>query len=431
VLCAAADEDAVLRQWGVAMLRTVKIDSAAAMRVLLEALEDPDAEVRAQAAEEITSRTWSEGARRAVPVLARRLHAEDCRVRHAAARTLRIVGTARAVPDLIRLLHDPDRDVRAAAALALGALGDPRAVPDLIAARRLHGEYEPIHALGQIGGESALAALIDWLEPDSDTDWQAVTALGFMGPGARAAVPALAERLNRVPTDEDTVRTLGRIGGEGAARALVAAIEKQPAAVAALGEAAGSAGLSVPVLTAALERTAGEKSMAATALGRFGAAAAPAVPALLRSSEDAWWFVRTESVLALGKIGVRQDRVVSALRAHLAGESRIAAACSLVRLGEGDENLLSLLRRAVEEKGCLLAAALLAERGEAPDLVLRTAARALTEGTGSEHEPAMRILGSLGSRAVAAVPAIRRALGRDDWSVCYAAVDALRLITRR
>jgi HEAT repeat protein len=75
-------------------------------------------------------------------------------------------GGASLVPDLIRLLRDPDPEFQGAAAESLGKIGWADAAAIEALAEKLSEESSPIRA-------------------------QAAYALGWMGPKARGAVPAL------------------------------------------------------------------------------------------------------------------------------------------------------------------------------------------------------------------------------------------------
>lgn len=129
--------------------------------------------------------------------LARLLVGEDADARWWAARALAEVGTDGAVPPLVDALGDPDPDVRACAALALGQIDDGAAAPDLAAL---------------LADESVFVASI------------AADALSMIGqPAVEALVEKLADRNPHVRLL--AVRTLGRIGSQGAIGPLFGVLE--------------------------------------------------------------------------------------------------------------------------------------------------------------------------------------------------------------
>jgi len=102
----------------------------------------------------------------AVSDIIRRLDDPDDEVREEAARALGRIGAAEAVEPLVRHLRDPHSMIRIAAARALGRIGDPRAVPPLIEC--LEGSSEDLveaccQALGRMGARPALKPLLHLL----------------------------------------------------------------------------------------------------------------------------------------------------------------------------------------------------------------------------------------------------------------------------
>jgi HEAT repeat protein len=465
VFDALRDDDEVVRRQAVEALLRVSSDEKANLQALIDALLDDDVDVRTSAATEIAGVPGATA--RAVPALALNLDDGDCRVRFATAKTLGLLGDRRAVSALLPRLNDPDGDVRTATAEALVGLGDRSAVPDLMAALAIREDHELIHALGRIGGEAAIFTLIGMLGPDSYLDRPAVLALGLMGPEAAPAVPALVRRL-RQDAGLDAyynavARTLARIGGREAARAilstltrvslrarthavralgdigpaaavaiptLIPMIGKEREAIVALGKIASQPAITVPALLAVLEKASRAKPSAMEALGRFGPAAAAATPALIRCLGEGGWKTRQRAAYALGRIGRGRDDVIRALRRRQTDDDsdvRVAVACSLVRLGCGNERLLAVLVEAVVEDNSLDAADALAESGKQTELVIRK----LIARLDGEAVRAAEILGNMRSRAAPALPALRKALLSSDWTLRYAAIDALKKITGR
>jgi HEAT repeat protein/transcriptional regulator with XRE-family HTH domain len=191
------DPDA--RSAAAAALGGIGPEARAAVPAVIEWLQrgDPDADIVATALGRI-----GPDARDAVPPLIDRLQRGDSDARRAAAAALGRIGPA-AVPPLIDRLQRGDWDVRRAAAAALGGIGPEarEAVPALIELLQ-RGDSDTrgaaAAALGRIGGQEAVPALIELLQGG---DWDAYSAaakvLGEIGTEARAAVPALIERLRR------------------------------------------------------------------------------------------------------------------------------------------------------------------------------------------------------------------------------------------
>jgi hypothetical protein len=99
----------------------------------------------------------------AVSDIIRRLDDPDDEVREEAARALGRIGAAEAVEPLVRHLRDPHSTIRVPAARALGRLGDARAVAPLIEC--LEGSSEDLveaccQALGRMGARAALRPLL-------------------------------------------------------------------------------------------------------------------------------------------------------------------------------------------------------------------------------------------------------------------------------
>ncbi len=170
------------------------IGDPAAIRVLMGALDDPDAYVRSRAA--LALGAIGEPAREEVVA---GLSDGNERVRRGAAVALGIIGGESSIAALVEALRDPDGEVRQRACTALGDIGEP-AVPSLIEA---------------LGAENELFRR------------GAIAALGLIG---KPAVPALAMALRngdnrRVPAG--AVRALGEIGDRRSADILIRALEDE------------------------------------------------------------------------------------------------------------------------------------------------------------------------------------------------------------
>jgi HEAT repeat protein len=131
-----------------------------------------------------------------------------------------------AVPSLIDALTSPSDAVWGSAANVLGAIGDPTAVPALLERLRsgkrggfLDGRREVVQALGEIGSDDAVEALIGVIadrREDPYTVRDAIWSLGKLG--ATRTVPFLVEQLPRQSRETQTliVVVLGVLGDDAA-----------------------------------------------------------------------------------------------------------------------------------------------------------------------------------------------------------------------
>jgi HEAT repeat protein len=190
-------------------------EKRAAVTALIKALDDPRAEVRAEASAALGVLTDD----RAVPGLIKRLDDGDAAVRQCAAISLGAIGHAdaweplatalregapdlryqaasslaeldppRAYEPLVAALADGDAQVLAAIALALGAIGDGRAVAHL-AKLVDHADptvrFDSAYALAQLDdgrGREVLGAAL----ADADRAWDAAASLERLGTAADA-----------------------------------------------------------------------------------------------------------------------------------------------------------------------------------------------------------------------------------------------------
>ena len=143
-------------------------DGAPAIDVLVAALNDPSAKMRAAAASSLAKVGLP--AAPSVPNLAKGLSDSSPRVRGLTAIALRAIGpkAEAAVPQLTTALNDPALPVRALAADALGAIGPQASAAAQALAQRLLAKGESRFVVNSI-----------------------LVALGNMGPAAREALPIL------------------------------------------------------------------------------------------------------------------------------------------------------------------------------------------------------------------------------------------------
>jgi HEAT repeat protein len=265
-------------------------DAKDLLPTLVEALDDADGKVRANAAEAL----WLLGKHPgALPALVATLLDKDPSARAYAAAQLGYLmreDAKPAVPALVQVLWDEDTAVRAAAAEALGRIGLPArpAIPALVAAFKAPGEEDAIYsstseALGRLGpaAKTAIPALLEKLKhPDSYVRVNAAKALWHIDQdraGIGVARAGLEDRRDRVRVYAAEVLWF---------------MEQHPQAIPTLVEVLSEDGPGVGI----------ERYMAARALGRIGPPAKAAVPALLRARADVNPSVRETATEALEAI---------------------------------------------------------------------------------------------------------------------------------
>lgn len=363
-------------------------------------------------------------------VLLEALGDRDAGVRAEAADAVGRVRLREAVPRLLDWLDDPDADVRTSAAVALGRIGATRAVPPLV---RLLGDSHAdvrkaaVSALESIGTGDVIVPLLGRLD-DTDTSVKvaAARALGHLG-DPQAVVPLVGRLRDDAP-------------------------EVREAVYAALGELRTSRG--IPGLMQGLSDAAPEARLTAiAALGRVGAR--EAVPSLVTLSTDPDTRVARAAVASLGSIGTNAAiaAVVSALarietrgtaasvltqivRQHhaTATAARLAGASSGTKPAAGEDPVVERLAEALDREtadGPVTAICRLLVRLAGITSIQPTASallRALDDGRGSRHA-VMEALGATGD-SDALVPLLER-LRSDDPAVQRAALDGLSALFER
>jgi len=215
-------------------------DPARARVPLLDALDDPDLEVRGEAALAVGRL----GLREALPTLVDWLDDPDPGLRAAAARGLGALGDERGLAGLVRALGDVSADVRVAAVEALEGLGRSAALVPLLG--RLDDpdvgvRLAAIEALATLGLREAVVPLVGRARDDvAEVRIAVATTLGALGDPR--ALPALRRAL-RDPSEDVQLAAagaLGQMGDPAAIEALIALLRGDAprlaeAAVAALG----------------------------------------------------------------------------------------------------------------------------------------------------------------------------------------------------
>ena len=300
------------------MLPAVRSQASAAIPSLLGALNDTNAQVRA----EVLSALGAIGpaAKTAVPKIARALKDRDKIVRRTAAAALWYIDhqTESTVAVLADGLQDTTAELidRQACADVLGRMGARAraAVPALITAMRgvrgflgrteadVELSFAAADTLAHIGEPAVPALIVELRGKDSDVRKHAAWACWKMGLQAKEAVPALCEMCR----DTDA--------------------ELRIFAVNALGKIGPSAKSAVPALVPRLKDSDGKVRRAASwALGRIGSSSKRAVPALIVALGDKQEEVKEAAAWALGRIGSEARAAVPALVGLINGKSETLA----------------------------------------------------------------------------------------------------------
>lgn len=227
---AMKDKQPAVRAMAAETLGRMGPDALPAAPALAEALRDEKAdEFTRRFAAIALGQLGTDASRDSVPALAVVLAAADApaTVRSAAADAVGRLGPSAAgsADALATAVGDKNLQVRRSAVLALSKLGDAGrvGVPALLQASEAEDRAlraQVYYALGELGGSSTdkvVPVLVKGLEDKVvDVRVAAVLALGKLGPGAAAAVPALTnlQRDARPAVRDAVVEALKKIKGE-------------------------------------------------------------------------------------------------------------------------------------------------------------------------------------------------------------------------
>ena len=291
-----------------------------ALSEVLERLDDPDPDVREEAARALGRIRAPES----VDPLIQRLRDSSSTIRTEAAYALGQVGDARAVPALVEGLSSPTPEVQDACAHALEMIRKPRS--------RSPGAARVLRALKEANGDLPASEIIARLDDaDPNVREEAARALGRLGPRAEdrlAAVDALVGHLRDTASKirAECALALGDLGDPKAIPALVdcladPSVEVQDACARALGDI-GSAE-AVRHLMYLIRRERPERLMAAgaEAVSRHGIleAAWEIVP---RMHETANPVLRRQLAIATGNLLGRPGEFYVHLRGETAQQGR-------------------------------------------------------------------------------------------------------------
>jgi HEAT repeat protein len=413
---ALGDELAAIRTAAATALGRAGLAATDSAELLATLLRDSDETVRCHAAEALGHVGG------ASELLLAALEDPAAPVRAAAARGLASLGrsTTGASSRLVELLQDSDSAVRAAAG-------------------------EALTAGGSLDDDSTLKLAQGLASPDDVIRAQAAEALGTVDADADVAAPPLVEALS---DGNDAVRAraveaLGKIGEEAADIAvpgLVRALRDRDSWVSALAaEALGEMGIGHGVVTG-LIRALGHvnpqvRANAAASLGKLGTTADTARAALERAAADVDGGVRSQAVRSLGTLGTPVPTTVTLIRAAITDPDpvvRAAAACAVGAWehppSEALADLLPLLRDPNDEVKVQVCEVLSKWVG-ATGPVIEGLCRALTEDDSAlVQASAAQALARLGPSAAEAGPALLRAARTGEAGVREQAMRALVMI---
>jgi HEAT repeat protein len=333
------DSEAPVRLAAASALARIEPGHSAAARLLLETLKDKSLTLRLQAVDALWSLEASVPG--TVPALIATARDPEKKLRERSAAALR--SLLRAVPppdavsvaDLVGALRAGDEDARRLAVIALRH--KPAAelrpiVPDIATMLRDGNAWVRAEAAGTLARldpkhRTLAPVLVQILEdsthkhvyPGGMIRKAALDALGRIGPAARHAVPALCQAIEEYREVPEAVEILKQLGGEAkAAAGVLQKVVKRPApvpypelpmlAAATLADVAPTAPGNEPAIALLIiwvkDRTKrmDDRLTAVAALGRFGAPAAAAIPALEEALKDQFQEIRQAAAVALKQI---------------------------------------------------------------------------------------------------------------------------------
>lgn len=361
---------------------------SAQLEIAMENLGNTDRETRRKAVE-ILEKSGIE----ALPLLRKTLQSKDMWVsqykRDAAAYLIGQIGkpAAECVPDLIWALqngrtsrtepliqYEPEPRGSAATALALVAPDDKRIIAPLIDALRNDKEYVRAKAASALGtiGPAAKAAVPELIREATESGWwvlrkEFIYALGAIGPDAAAAVPALTQIVGSsddVAIQHEALWSLGKIG-ERAASAVPTLVEllKKPDPYHVVNDVAQALGMIGPAASSAIpslieigKSTAGHAEIA-KALGLIGPSAKDAIPLLADFMKDrSSYNTPAEAAIAILRIdpeGPLAEDAISTLineyRSYSDLDGRLYLTEQLGSLGPAAAAALPALRKATND----------------------------------------------------------------------------------
>ncbi len=305
-------------------------------------------------------------AKPAVPKLTELLDHPHEELRHEAAQTLGAIGAeaASAAPALAETAGDAEEfnPVRAAACYALAQIGPPAKAEALESLQEIsQGEDAFLKVLSlwaiekvdpnedRLKNETAQKLVQQMTSEDTAVGSAAARALLDLRPGPEVVAPLIAEVMDKTSPEVAALMmdAAASLGAPVVPR-MVVGLEFEPirmAAIGVLGRIGAAAAEAVPALIKyAKDENPEVRGEVFFVLGQIGAGAKDAVPAATEALADEEESVRFSAVYALGKIGPDASSAVDTLKEHIADESndkyfRAACAWALVQIDPSEENV--------------------------------------------------------------------------------------------
>jgi HEAT repeat protein len=417
------------------------------VKELIDLLNSPDAAVRLNAIDQLGAQ--GEKAAEAAPALTSLLKDADQAVRRHAVKALVAIrpGPKVMIPLLIKLMEDSDPGVHARILNAITEVGET-AVPGLIEA--LKNDKVAFWACIVLRGmgpaaKGAAPALAEKLkDPRPEIRREAVLALGAIGEAANAALPQIVAVLGDEDTRTAATFVLGQLGkipadAEQQIRANAKSDDKFLSTVSYWALAR------VHSEDMALRRQATEQIVeclkdqdpyvrvaAARALAALPPAPEITIPILEKALKDADATTAHYALDALASIGAQAvPRLVDILEKH--GGLRVEVAYILGQIGPAAAPATEALAKLVADKDINLAteaALALAKIGPAAKSAVPALLAALQK-EGTNAHAIILALGNIGPDAAPAEPLLLKAMKSEDGSLAVTAASALTQIHPR
>ena len=360
----------------------------------------------------------------------------------------------RAVPALSRLLDSRDSYLRRVATRALGSFGPAAAVavPALVEGLECaeHRNHELFHSdaldpgtvwtLARIGLPAIPHLKRALKHRDERVRRGAASALGYMGPRARAALPELRRCLEDVEVPVRAIAALAIHRIDARADVLPFLLDARrgqvPDGIAA--EMRPLAARSVPSLIEALRSGGDRAEIAARLLGELGEEGVEAVRPLLEALRDGSLELRLEAAWALGSFPSRAERIVPELLKVLQDDDvtavRIRVLWCLARFGRPAPRAVPFLLQMLGEEmrpdlRVLVFSALASVGAGDPEVVKILMERLERARFFWQAREILRAILRMEPPANEAVPALRRTLSHEDGLVRVLAARSLLRIT--
>jgi HEAT repeat protein len=176
------------------------------------------------------------------------------------------------------------------------------------------------------------------------------------------------------------------------------------------------------------DKSATVRQVAASNLGRIGAAAQASTPELLEALQDEEALVRLSAVTALGQIQAKPEDTVPALIEVLKGKeegTRREAAIALSRMGTPAVAALTAALNHNNANVRANAAVALGKIGSEAKTAVPILIRVSQDANSLVQQPAIEALGQIGAEAPSAVSVLVKALQHPNWSIRASAAYAL------